>query len=66
MIMINNRDKLKWKANWTVQDLLDELNYTYFLVTVTINGELVPKEDYEDRKIPDNANVTVFNLAHGG
>jgi thiamine biosynthesis protein ThiS len=66
MIIINHRDQLEWNENLTVIDLLDQLNYTSFLVTVTINGELIPKFDYEDRKIPNNASVTIFNLAHGG
>ena len=66
MIVINHNDKVEWNENMTVIELLDQLNYTSFLVTVTINGELVPKLDYEDRKIPNHANVTIFNLAHGG
>jgi sulfur carrier protein ThiS len=42
------------------------MRYSYTLITVTVNGELVPKEDYETHLIPDNAEVTVFHLAHGG
>jgi sulfur carrier protein len=66
MIMINNGDMVDWKETITVQDLIDQFNYTSFVVTVTINGEVVPKEDYESRKIPNNSNVTIFNLAQGG
>ena len=66
MIIVNDRDKVEWQENLTVQQLLDRLNYSYSLITVTVNGALVPKEDYEDHIIPDNAEVTVFHLAHGG
>lgn len=66
MIIVNDRDKVEWRENLTVRQLLDRLNYRYSLITVTVNGELVPKEDYEDHIIPDNAEVTVFHLAHGG
>jgi sulfur carrier protein len=66
MIIVNDRDKVAWRENMTVQALLDQMNYRYSLITVTVNGELVPKEDYQDHLIPDNASVTVFHLAHGG
>jgi thiamine biosynthesis protein ThiS len=66
MVTVNNRDKVKWHENMTVRDLLQVMHYSYFLITVTMNGEFVAKEDYEEHLIPDNADVTVFHLAHGG
>jgi thiamine biosynthesis protein ThiS len=66
MIIVNNRDKLEWQKDMTVKDLLDKMGYKFSLITVTVNGTLVPKEDYEERPIPDNATVGVFHLAHGG
>jgi thiamine biosynthesis protein ThiS len=66
MVTINNRDKVKWHKNMTVKDLLQKMRYSYSLITVTVNGELVPKEDYEEHQIPDKADVIVFHLAHGG
>lgn len=66
MVTVNNRDKVKWRENMTVRDLLQVMHYSYFLITVTVNGEFVSKEDYEEYEVPDNADVTVFHLAHGG
>ena len=66
MVIVNNRDKVEWLEDMTVRDLLNEMGYTYTLITVTVNGELVPGEDYEEHAVPDNAAVTVFHLAHGG
>lgn len=66
MVIINNRDKLEWQESMTVRDLLAKMGYTYTLITVTVNGELVPKENYEEHSVPDGADVTVFHLAHGG
>lgn len=66
MIIINNRDKLQWKEGMTVQNLLDEMGYDYTLITVTVDDELVPEEDYDHFELDDNANVIVFHLAHGG
>ncbi|MBD3237409.1 MAG: sulfur carrier protein ThiS [Candidatus Eisenbacteria bacterium] len=66
MIIVNNRDKLDWHKGMTVHDLLQEMGYSYKLITVTVNGTLVPQSDYEDHEVPDGAEVTVFHLAHGG
>lgn len=66
MIIINKRDKVDWWEGMNVRDLLTKMGYTYSLITVTVNGELVPKENYEDHIVPDGADVTVFHLAHGG
>lgn len=66
MITINNRDKLEWKEGMTVQDLLDEMGYSYTLITVTVDDRLVPEEEYGNFTIHDDADVGVFHLAHGG
>ena len=66
MVIVNNRDKINWKENMTVKDLLDEMGYHYVLITVTVNDEHVPKEDYDSYLLPDEAHVNVFHLAHGG
>lgn len=66
MINVNNKDKLEWKEGMTVQDLLDEMGYVSPLITVTVNNRLVQKEDYATYELPDNAEVNVFHLIHGG
>jgi len=66
MLLVNKRDKIQWHTGMTIKDVLDIMKYEYALMTVCINGELVLKEDYEFFKIPDNADVNVFHLAHGG
>ena len=66
MLTINNRDKINWQKDMTVNDVLDVMGYNYSLITVTVNGELVPHEDYDSYSVPDNAEVIVFHLAHGG
>ena len=42
------------------------MGYTSALITVTVNGDLISKDDYEQTVIPDEAEVIVFHLAHGG
>ncbi len=66
MLTINNRDKLDWREGMTVQDVLDAMGFTYPLITVTVDGDLVPKEDYASHPVPDGAELSIFHLAHGG
>jgi len=66
MLIVNDRDRVEWKAGMTVQDLLDILRYDFALMTVTVNGTLIPEDEYSWRTIPDGARVAVFHLAHGG
>ena len=66
MITINNRDKLEWKEGMTIRNLLEEMGYSYTLITVTVDDLFVSEEDYDHFVIKDGANVGVFHLAHGG
>jgi len=66
MITINDREQLDWKPGMTVNDVLAALGYSYALITVTLNGTLVEKEDYATTRVPDGAELTIFHLAHGG
>ncbi len=66
MVIVNDRDRVDWREGLTVQGLLDAMGYSYNLITVTVNGELIPEEEYGSAPVPDEARVTVFHLAHGG
>lgn len=66
MITVNKKEKLKWYEGMTVQDVLEEMNYDYKLITVSVNEKLVQQEDYATYEVPDNAEVYVFHLVHGG
>jgi len=66
MLIVNDRDRIEWRAGMTVQDVLDILRYDYVLMTVTVDGALVPEEEYSLRRLTDGARLAVFHLAHGG
>jgi thiamine biosynthesis protein ThiS len=66
VIVINNRDRIEWREGMTVRDILDEMQYDYVLITVTVGGVLVPEDEYDSRVVPDGSKVGVFHLAHGG
>jgi len=66
MIVVNNKEKIEWHEGMTVQEVIDKMDYIYPRITVSVNNRLVPKEEYETYRVPDNADVNVFHLAHGG
>ena len=65
-IVVNGNNKVDWREDITVQDVLNELGYSYTLIIVTVNDKLVPKKDYDSYKIPASAKITALHIAHGG
>jgi thiamine biosynthesis protein ThiS len=66
MITINSREKVEWKENLTIRDLLQRPGNRYSLVAVTVNSTLVPLESYDTYVIPDDAQVWMVPIAGGG
>ena len=66
MIRVNNRDEIEWEADLTVSDLLERFRYTFVHIIVKIDGEVVTREEYPTRTIPDGADVWVIHLIAGG
>jgi sulfur carrier protein len=66
VILVNNRDKVEWEEGLTVSALLEQFRYTFPHIIVKINGEVVPREQYPTRTIPDDADVWVIHLIAGG
>lgn len=66
MIRLNNREEIEWEEGLTISRLLQRMRYSFPHIVVTIDGEVVPPEEYPTRLIPDGANVQVIHLIAGG
>ena len=66
MILVNNRDEIEWEEGLTISGLLDRFRYTFPHIIVKIDGEVIPREQYPTRTIPDGADVRVIHLIAGG
>ena len=66
MIRVNDRDELEWEDGLTVTGLLDHFRYTFPHIVVTIDGEVIPRQEYPTRGIADGADVRVIHLIAGG
>ncbi len=66
-ITINNREViLDNYETINVKDLLKEMRYTFPMIVVKINGDLVRKKDYETTFVKDGDNVSAIHLISGG
>jgi sulfur carrier protein len=66
VICVNNRDEIAWEEGLTVSALLERFRYTFPLIVVKIDGEVIPPVEYPTRAIPDGADVRVIHLVAGG
>ena len=61
-----NKRKIEYVEDEKVTDLLARLKYKFSLIHVSINGELIPREKYEETPIPVDAVVSVIHMISGG
>ena len=61
-----NKEAMEYKEGMTVQDVLNEKKYTFRLITVVVNGKIVPRDEYSSYKINDGDNIDVIHIMSGG
>jgi thiamine biosynthesis protein ThiS len=61
-----NGKTVDWVEDETIKDLLKRMRYTFPLVVVKINNNVVPRKDFSEVKIPDNSKVSVIHMISGG
>jgi thiamine biosynthesis protein ThiS len=66
MIRVNEQYDVDHVPGMTVQDLLDALNFSFRMIVVKINGQVVLRKDYATTLVPDDAEVQAIHLISGG
>ena len=66
MIRVNNQYEIEWRPGITVQDLLNELKFSFRLIVVKVDGVVVLRPDYATTPVPDGAEVQALHLISGG
>lgn len=62
---VNGR-KVEFIENENVKDLLNRMKYTFPLVVIKINNEVIPRTSFSDVIIPDNSKIAVIHMISGG
>ncbi len=65
MITVNGRI-IEWIEGETVAKLLKRMKYSFPLIIVKINNEIVPRDKYKTTVIPDNSKIDVIHMISGG
>jgi sulfur carrier protein len=61
-----NDEQVVWQPGMTVRQVLTVCKYSFPLVIVTINGDIVSRADFDTTVVPDEADVKVVHLMSGG
>ena len=65
MIEVNGKS-VDWVENETVKDLLKRMKYTFPLVVVKIDDEVVPRSNFSEATVPNKSKVAVVHMISGG
>jgi thiamine biosynthesis protein ThiS len=65
VIEVNGKE-VDFVENETVKELLKRMKYTFPLVVVKINDQLVPRNSFADTTVPDNSKISVIHMISGG
>ena len=66
MIRVNDQYDVDYRPGMTVRDLLNALNFSFKMIVVKVNGEVVLRKDFDTTPIPDGAEVQAIHLISGG
>lgn len=65
-VRVNGQYEVTWRPGMTVQDLLDELKFSFRMIAVKVNGQPVLRPDFAATPVPDFAEVQAIHLVGGG
>jgi len=66
MIRVNDKFDVEWEPGMTVRRLLERLRFSYRMLVISVNGEIVPPEEWETRTVADGDQVRVLHMLAGG
>ena len=66
MIRVNAQYDVAYRPGMTVQDVLDALKFSFRMVVVRVNGEIVLRKDFATTEVPDGAEVQAIHMISGG
>lgn len=63
---LNNREEVFEPEQMTINELLAAKNFTFKMLVIKINGELVKRHEYDKRTVREGDDVMVLHLITGG
>lgn len=57
---------MEWHEEMTIRDILRIRNYTFRMLVIKVNDQLIKKPEWDRYRVPDGAEVKVIHLISGG
>jgi sulfur carrier protein len=65
-IQLNNREEEFGFPQLTITQLMAEKNFTFRMLVVKVNGELVKRHEFDQKIVKDGDDVLILHLITGG
>jgi len=65
-IILNNREEIFETDQMTISELLAAKNFTFKMLVVKVNTELVRRHEYDKKVVNEGDDVMVLHLITGG
>ena len=65
-IILNNREEIFETDQMTISELLAAKNFTFKMLVVKVNAELVRRYEYDKKVVNEGDDVIVLHLITGG
>jgi thiamine biosynthesis protein ThiS len=66
MVRVNDKWDIPWQPELTVDDVLVACKFTHRPVVVSVNGSMIPPEEYATWPVADQDQVKVIHIIGGG
>ena len=66
MIRVNDKWDMPWKQGMTIEDVLESCGFSHHHLVVSVNGKLVPPDEYTSHLLTDGDQVRVVHVIGGG
>ena len=64
--IIVNDNLIAWEENMTIDKILKIMNYSFKMLVIKVNGELIKKDEYGTKIVSESADVKIIHLISGG
>lgn len=65
MITVNDKD-MQWEEGITIRDVLQRRRFSFPMVVVRVNGQVVRRKQFDTFQVKDGDEVKVLHLMGGG
>ena len=66
MVRVNNKWDIPWQQAMTVKNVIESCGFSHHHLVVSVNGKLVPPDEYAKHQVADGDQVRVVHVIGGG